>query len=215
MNGPVANDDDLPEDDDFDGFDEDGLDDETLEGLRGVARLAKLAAALPWFASVGRPLSPEETDLAEAACAGFGFFDARIGATENWAEAAEQAEAQSDEAQADPAFWEAEEQARHALLDQAGAIYPQHELMVALTHAATKAGEAARRQATRMAKPGRGFPPEEWIQAASAAAAQAAYQAALVLAAEAEDDHPFALKFRLFERGRWPLGLIGNTYSVF
>ena len=40
-----------------------------------------------------------------------------------------------------------------------------------------------------------------------------------VLAAEFEDDeqqrHPFALKYRLFEMGRWPLGLVGASYYLF
>ena len=50
---------------------------------------------------------------------------------------------------------------------------------------------------------------------AAGAAAQAAYQAALVLATDGEADHPFALKFRLFEAGRLPLGITGNTFNLF
>jgi hypothetical protein len=53
------------------------------------------------------------------------------------------------------------------------------------------------------------------IRAAAGAATQACYQAALVLAAGAEAEHPFAIKFRLYEAGRWPLGIVGMTFNVF
>ena len=37
------------------------------------------------------------------------------------------------------------------------------------------------------------------------------------LAAEDEDDehHAFALKYRLFESGRWPIGVVGNSFHIF
>jgi hypothetical protein len=30
-----------------------------------------------------------------------------------------------------------------------------------------------------------------------------------------EDEHPFALKFRLLEAGRWPIALVGASFSLF
>ena len=39
--------------------------------------------------------------------------------------------------------------------------------------------------------------------------------ASTLLAGRAEDDHPFALKYRLFERGRWPVALIGSSLHLF
>ena len=58
---------------------------------------------------------------------------------------------------------------------------------------------------------------EELIRAAVGAASQAIYQAGLLLAAENEEDqnHPFALKYRLFESGRWPIGVVGNSFHIF
>jgi hypothetical protein len=35
------------------------------------------------------------------------------------------------------------------------------------------------------------------------------------LAAAASSDHTFAIKFRLFAGGRWPLGIIGGRLLVF
>ena len=51
-------------------------------------------------------------------------------------------------------------------------------------------------------------------------AVEAAHKAALVLIAAADpafdaDDHPFTAKFRLFEFGRWPVGLIGSSFNLF
>jgi hypothetical protein len=57
-------------------------------------------------------------------------------------------------------------------------------------------------------------------QLAVGAAVQAAHQAALVLVAAADpafeaEDHPFRAKFRLFEFGRWPVGVIGGSFNLF
>jgi len=55
------------------------------------------------------------------------------------------------------------------------------------------------------------------VHVAAGALAQAANGAALVIMAEAEDDeppHPFLARWRLFARGRWPVGLAGATYNI-
>jgi hypothetical protein len=46
---------------------------------------------------------------------------------------------------------------------------------------------------------------------------QAANGAVLVILAEAEDEvppHPFLARWRLFVRGRWPVGVAGATYNI-
>ena len=67
------------------------------------------------------------------------------------------------------------------------------------------------------------------MAAASGSASQACHHAALTLLAAGIDDpyadpddppvdpdnHPFMLRFRLFERGRWPLGITGNSLNIF
>ncbi len=71
-------------------------------------------------------------------------------------------------------------------------------------------GEAARGRARR------GLPARYSSYAAAGAGVQACHNAALLLlAGRAEDDHPFALKYRLFERGRWPVALIGSSLHLF
>ncbi|MEX0645344.1 MAG: hypothetical protein WD076_08535, partial [Parvularculaceae bacterium] len=52
------------------------------------------------------------------------------------------------------------------------------------------------------------------------AAVQAAHQAALALIAASDPEfdvehHPFAAKFKLFEFGRWPVGVVGNSFNLF
>jgi hypothetical protein len=56
---------------------------------------------------------------------------------------------------------------------------------------------------------------ENLMNAAAGAAVQASHHAALVLAADVEEEHPLALKFRLFEMGRWPIGIAGSTFNIF
>ena len=50
---------------------------------------------------------------------------------------------------------------------------------------------------------------------AAGAAAQACHQAALALAVAAPPEHVFAVKYRLFAAGRWPLGIVGDRCFVF
>ncbi|MCA8930715.1 MAG: hypothetical protein KDC18_21875, partial [Alphaproteobacteria bacterium] len=59
---------------------------------------------------------------------------------------------------------------------------------------------------------------ESLQNAAAGMLVQAANGAALVILAcddEDEDDpHPFLARWRLFARGRWPVGLAGTTYNI-
>lgn len=181
-----------------------------LDGLRAVARLAKLAGRISWFSAVGQPLEPSELEDAESYVAGLGFPDVRVGAVEDWRAA--EAAAQAPDWRED--WWEAEEQMRRALLDEALALNAEHDLMVALTHVSTTASETAHGLAAVSAAR-HGIADQALIRVAAGAAAQAAYQAALVLAADGDAEHPFAVKFRLFEAGRLPLGIVGNTFNIF
>lgn len=200
----IANDD----EDEDDIFDEAGLSDDS--DLRAVAKLAKMIGGMSWFAAVGQPLEPSEIDDAELYVSGLGFPEVRVAAVEDWrgAEAAAQAPDWSQD------WWEAEEQMRRALLDEALTRNDEHDLMVALTHVSTRAGEVAHGLAAVSAARG-GVADQALIKVAAGAAAQAAYQAALVLAAGEDSEHPFAVKFRLFEAGRLPLGIVGNTFNLF
>ena len=52
-------------------------------------------------------------------------------------------------------------------------------------------------------------------KSAAGAATIAVHHAALALAAGEPGTHPFAAKFRLFQAGRWPLGVYGRAFYIF
>lgn len=178
-----------------------------LADLRSRLRLAS------WFAALGERLTQGERWDVRAYLAGLGFADAGVGAIASWDEAA--AIAKSPDWSR--AWWDREEAERQHLLRICGSRHAEHALMTALSRvmelaAATTHGAAA------IAASRAGVADPALIRVAAGAAAQAAYQAALpVLAGTAagETEHPFSIKFRLFEAGRWPLGIAGGSFHIF
>ncbi len=178
--------------------------------LAAVARFAAGLDRISWLRAVGEPLSAAERDDAEAYLSALGFPDANLAPVADWTEAGEAAQ----NPDWNSAWWEAEEQLRAGLTVQALELVEEEDLMDALGHVTAKASAAAGGAAEATAARW-GVGDEALIRAAAGAAVQACYQAALVLAAGAEEDHPFALKIRLFESGRWPLGVVGSTFNLF
>ncbi|MBX3453519.1 hypothetical protein [Ferrovibrio sp.] len=228
----VANDDDEPEDDALypshdDGMEGDASDDDEdssvaaddVDALRAIARLAQLAGGIDWFGACGQPLQRADIALLNEYCAAIGVFDPQIDRPDGW-------QALSDiirEPDWDAELWQTEEQAMQALMESlAERDVSEHDLLVALNHAGTRATEAVREKLEGLMDAA-GFADDDLLEAGIQAAMQATQQAALVLAAqallgdalEADGQHPFALKFRLFERGHWPLGLVGGSYRIF
>jgi len=198
MSGPFHGD-----DDDF------SLDD--VPTLAGVAGLARLVPQIPWFTTVGTMIDPGLRAAADSYASALGFPDATVADVTEW-EDAEFAAANPDW---NTDWWEAEEQQRIALTAQAVELLGDEEmLVVALTNVTKAASECVHVAAAGAAGDiGRRNP--ALVRAAAGAATQASYQTALLLAAGGDEDHPFALKFRLFEAGRWPLGIIGSSFNVF
>ncbi len=192
---------------------ESGSPDPDLPEYQRLTQLAEFTQRLndvPWFTRVGMALEPDEEDVAEAYLSAAGFPGAGIGLIESWNDAAQIAE--NPEWNSD--WWEAEEQLRAALTTQAverlgeDAVAKAGEYLAGET--ITMIGEAI-----TVACALGGVDDVEVQQAATGAACQAAYQAVLVILAGAGEDHPFALKYRLFELGRWPLGVAGGTFNLF
>ena len=189
---------------------DEALDLADFPGLRGIGRMGRLVDRLPWFARLGAEIETDEVDWAQGYLAALGFPEAAVVPVSEWEEAADAA-ASID---LNSIAWEAEEQLRMALLDEALQRIDEASLTLALTHLASRAAEPIRAGAEAAAAAA-GLFDEELILAAQGGAMQACHQAALVLAAEVEDEHAFALKFRLFEAGRWPIGLAGNSFNLF
>jgi hypothetical protein len=178
-----------------------------LADLRSRLRMAS------WFAAVGERLTAGERWDARAYLAGLGFADAGVDEVNSWPEAA----AITKSPDWSRAWWDREEAERTRLLEICGQQFPEHELMAGLSRIMELASATTHGAAAIAAARG-GVADQALIRVAAGAAAQAAYQAALpVLAGKAAGDseHPFAVKFRLFEAGRWPLGIAGGSFHVF
>lgn len=183
---------------------------EDFPTLAAVARFAAAIPRVPWFAAVGERLSEAERDDALSYLAALGFPDAHVAQVESW----EEAEGAASNPDWNSAWWEAEEQLRAALTVGALELVGESDLEAALTHVGASASEVANGAAAAAAASA-GVSDEALVRAAAGAAVQASHQAALVLAAGGEEDHPFAIKFRLFEAGRWPLGVVGTSFNLF
>lgn len=198
------------------------MDDRDLEALErelpALARVRRFAHALeriPWFANLGEPLTPGARALARAYADGLGFPDTDVAVLVDWDDAASAAE---HEGWNSPA-WEAEESLRADLTGRALEILSEDALGIALTLIAERVAEPAK-EAMEQASFIWDVEDESQKQLAVGAAVQAAHLAALVLIVAADpdfdaDDHPFTAKFRLFEFGRWPVGVIGSSFNLF
>lgn len=192
--------------------DENELEDliEDIPALVAVRSFATELGAIPWFKTVGETV---DADLGRAArsyldALGFPHVDiALVGDWETACAAAESLDWNSDS-------WQVEEQLRAALVADALTHMNEDALTVALRHVAGKAGEVLEETGAELAALW-DVDDKALVTAAAGAAAQMSHQAALVIAAEAEADHPFALKLKLFESGRWPISIAGGSLNLF
>lgn len=200
------------EDDDEEVYDE--VLDQQVQRLTIMARFGRTVIDTPWFNRIGTPLTADDTAIATAYLSAAGFPDAAVAPIESWDDAV--AVAENPNWNSD--WWETEEQLKAALIARSLDHVHEAELTNALNHVSAQcAGVAV--EAISNAAIDAGYQPESdeesFLNAAAGWAVAGAYQATLVLAAGAAGDHPFALKFRLFESGRLPFGVVGTTFSIF
>lgn len=195
-------------DDDYD--DEDFGNPELDHARLLLTRFAAITERVRWFAHLGEPVGPDIRATGRAYLDALGFPDAEIAPLAEFSDAAIAAESLDWDGPA----WMVEEHLRASLTAQALSTFDEDGLNAALVEIRARAGAAARIGIDEAAAL---FDEtdEALINAAVGAATQACHQAALVLAAGADDDHPFAHKFRLFEAGRWPIGVVGNSLNLF
>jgi hypothetical protein len=179
-------------------------------GLDELTVFAASLARVPWFAGVGEELTAGERRDVVDYLAALGLTPAQIMVARDW----RAAEAITRDPGWSPAWWDAEERLRLALLDRARRRWDEHPLMTALTRVTDAATQVTLGTAsTAAARSGVADP--ALARVAAGAATQAAYQAALARVASAGEAHPFAIKYRLFAAGRWLLGLVGASFHVF
>lgn len=184
--------------------------------LVGVRRLTASFDRIPFFAHLGEPPSPGVRQAAEAYLDRLGFPEAELAVLPTPEDVTDAAETLD---WASPA-WEAEELARADLTQRALDVLSEDALGIAVRLVTARAGEAAK---TSIEHEGAIWDiGDETVQRlAVGAAVQSATNAALaVLAAEADPeidlaDHLFTHKFKLFELGRWPVSVVGRSFSLF
>lgn len=207
-----------------DDFNDDDLEDAGL-GLEGAAleqllseipalinlkRFAMVVDRVSWFATIGERMTPEIAGIARDYLDGLGFPDADLAAITSFEEASDAAETLDW----DSAAWEVEEQLRAGLVVDALALIDEEGLQVALAHITSTTSEGLQDAMENLAALW-DVEDETLITAATGAVVQTVYNAALLLAAGGEETHPFALKYRLFELGRWPIGVHGRSLNLF
>lgn len=206
----------IMQDDGFFGASEDWDDDEPALALGQLARLAGLIRRIDWFGRAGTPMDRATADYARHYLETLGFPDIHVAELEDWPDAANAAHSLDFD---NPA-WDSEEQLRASLTQAALDRHGEDALAAALDAIAAIAAEvglqAAQDLGDRM-----GIDDEGFLQAAVGAVVQACHQAGLVLLAGednvdmAPEGIPFAWRFRLFEAGRWPLGIAGSSFNIF
>ncbi len=164
-----------------------------------------------WFADLGTAPRPTVRNHARDYLDGLGFPDAALAPITTWDDAADAAACLDWESPA----WEAEEQIRAALTVDATEALGEDILEIAMTHVAAEAS-APVRAAIGQAAALWDMRDEAVANAAAGTAIQACHLAALtLLTGQADDGHPFAAKFALFEAGRWPIGIVGLSFNLF
>lgn len=189
----------------FDGI----LDD--LPTLAGVPAFVQMLQNLPWFRSLGEGVNKEQLrGLAADYVSVLGFPEAYPVFVTDWDDAAAAAETQNFNSPA----WEAEEQARAALTEALVNTIGEETFELVMSHIQNQVSEVIGYGAEEAAEYLR-IEDEEFVAAAIGSAAQAVHQVALVMLTGVEEDHPFAIRFKLFEAGHWPIGILGNSFSVY
>ena len=170
-----------------------------------VAEIAQGA----WFAACGDELTESERSDARLLAGGLGFAGTAVASVADWRDAARVTQ-RPDWSRA---WWEAESAAEARLKSELFARYGEASALEQLSRVTLAA--AALNGAAAIALARANLADEALARVAAGAAAQSCHQAALAHASDAGAVHPFAVKFRLFAGGRWPLGVVGGSLFVF
>jgi hypothetical protein len=173
-------------------------------------RFGRAVRAASWFAAVGETPTPAERAEASTWVSASDLRDTGVVFVAGWREAAQMLQAPDWSR----AWWDGEDNERRRLLDEAERTHGRDAALAALSEVAAVAGEAAN-GAAAMAAQRAGLADPYLVRVASGSATQAAYLAALAELGGADAEHPFAVKFRLFEAGRWPLAVSGGSFHIF
>lgn len=188
---------------------------EELPHLYRARAFLESLSGLQLFARIGDRLSEQDKALARSYVDGLGFPEAEPALLLHWAEALSVAESQDN----DPFAWEAEEQLRLGLAERAVAHTSEEAVQMLGAAAVSHVAELAKVQVMEI------LPHhllEDDVQNALVGHATRAVHGAMlaVLAGadepeEGEPAHPLITLFALYRAGRWPVGLMGQTFNIF
>ena len=164
-----------------------------------------------WFACLGLRLAPEDLADARAYLQALGYADSvQIVPVSGW----EQAEAILRSPDWDARWWQREEGERSALMERARAQLGEAATLERLSAAVERDADVIH-GAAAIAAARDGGADAALIRCASGAGAMAMHEHALARLAGCGPDHLFMRKYRLFEAGRWPLGVLGERFHLF
>jgi hypothetical protein len=217
--------------------DEDAISDIALEALEAelpaltvLRDFANRAARVSWFTDLGEPLDEDCLEVITLYLEGLGLPEASPAPLLDWRDAADAAQSMDINSEA----WEIEEQFRAAAATEALTLISEEGLGIMLTHLASSLSEDVSNCVEEVLFMADEASSEALRNLAAGAAQQAVHGAALSLAAYAANvlksdphtetlnlddeeiaNHPLMLRYRLFEMGRWPVSLIGNSLNLF
>lgn len=176
-----------------------------------VRRFIVALGRINWLANVGAGLSDSAREDGQRYLDALGFPDVDLFAVPSWEDAADAAMNMG----LDSPAWEAEEQMRIALAGTATDLLGEDVVEFLLTHVSAQIGKTVRATTEETAALW-DVADEGLMTAVAGDIIRSAHQVVLLIAIGSdEEDHPFALKFRLFEHGHWPIGVSGNTFHIF
>ncbi len=193
-----------------------------LPMLRFARDFGRALDQLPWFSRLGEHMAEDEREAATNWLEGLGFPYAAVGQVQDFEDAAAIAEALAYDT---PGF-DAEEQLRASLTMELIDLVGEEPVQLAQTLITDGAGQATKDCAAEAAAMWDEVD-QELLNAMSGAAIQAVHGEGLRRMIEITQDHlnipvdddliihPFRARFSLFGRGRWVIGLTGDTLSIF
>jgi len=163
-----------------------------------------------WFSAVGEPLTASELEEAQCYARGLGFKNVAIKSVSTWHDAKRIADAKNWMHE----WWQAEHTEERRLLALASQRYSTAAVMQRMTFIMEGSTEMFFGPAA-VASTRAGVADSSLERAAAGAASQSLHQFGLANLMGESGEHFFAVKFRLFLAGRWPLSFNDNTFYLF
>ncbi len=192
---------------------------ESFDPIAALGDFTALLKRVSWFAHVGEPVDSAHRGLALDYLSGMGASDCSVAYIHDWSDALDIAASLDADAS-----WREEED---RLMDELAALALSHasedDLRMAMT---TMIAELSRiiPAAIRARMQAEGEIDDALADAIFGATIHAVEASALLVTSGGGSDisplpegfpHPFHSRFRLYELGHWPIGIVGRSFFVF